>query len=55
MAVSTEQKQVSFQDFQRRWRHQVPLKQSGLLTARINDLTPHFKANTEDHLQPSVC
>jgi len=26
-----------------------PEVQVALLTARINDLTPHFKANTKDH------
>lgn len=50
MAVSTEQKAGIVQDFQRAAGDTgSPEVQVALLTARINDLTPHFKANTKDH------
>ena len=50
MAVSTEQKAGVVKDFQRAAGDTgSPEVQVALLTARINDLTPHFKANTKDH------
>ncbi len=50
MAVSTTQKADIVKDFQRAEGDTgSPEVQVALLTARINDLTPHFKANTKDH------
>lgn len=50
MAVSTTQKADIVKDFQRvAGDTGSPEVQVALLTARINDLTPHFKANTKDH------
>lgn len=50
MALDTAQKSQIVQDFQ---RSQVdtgsPEVQVALLTARINGLTGHFKANAKDH------
>ena len=50
MAVSTEQKAGIVQDFQRAAGDTgSPEVQVALLTARINELTPHFKQHTKDH------
>ncbi|CUA82243.1 MULTISPECIES: 30S ribosomal protein S15 [Gulbenkiania] len=50
MAVTTAQKADIVKDFQRKEGDTgSPEVQVALLTARINDLTPHFKANTKDH------
>lgn len=50
MAVSTAQKAQIVQDFQRLTRDTgSPEVQVALLTARINDLTEHFKVNMKDH------
>ena len=50
MAISTELKAEIVKDYQRaEGETGSPEVQVALLTARINDLTPHFKANTKDH------
>jgi small subunit ribosomal protein S15 len=50
MAVLTEKKAEIVKDYQRAEGDTgSPEVQIALLTARINDLTPHFKANTKDH------
>jgi small subunit ribosomal protein S15 len=50
MAVSTAQKAQIVHDFQRAERDTgSPEVQVALLTARINDLTEHFKVNMKDH------
>jgi small subunit ribosomal protein S15 len=50
MAVSTAQKAQVLQDFQRmKGDTGSPEVQVALLTARITDLTEHFKAHTKDH------
>jgi len=50
MAVNTAQKAQVVQDYQRAAADTgSPEVQVALLTARINDLTGHFKANMKDH------
>lgn len=50
MAVTTAQKAQVLQDFQRASGDTgSPEVQVALLTARITDLTEHFKAHTKDH------
>lgn len=50
MAVSTAQKAQVLQDFQRmKGDTGSPEVQVALLTARITDLTEHFKAHIKDH------
>ena len=50
MAVSTEQKATIVGDFQRAAGDTGSSEvQIALLTARINDLTGHFKINAKDH------
>ncbi|SFN09913.1 small subunit ribosomal protein S15 [Formivibrio citricus] len=50
MAVTVTQKADIVKQFQRAEGDTgSPEVQVALLTARINDLTPHFKANTKDH------
>ncbi len=50
MAVNTAQKAQIVQDYQRAAADTgSPEVQVALLTARINDLTGHFKANMKDH------
>ena len=50
MAISTEQKAQIVKDFQRKENDTGSSEvQIALLTFRINDLTPHFKANLKDH------
>mgnify|MGYP000113605955 CR=1 FL=1 len=50
MAVTVIQKADIVKQFQRAEGDTgSPEVQVALLTARINDLTPHFKANTKDH------
>lgn len=50
MAVTTAQKAQIVQDYQRAAADTgSPEVQVALLTARINDLTGHFKANMKDH------
>ena len=50
MAISTAQKAQIVKDNQRGAADTgSPEVQIALLTARINDLTGHFKANTKDH------
>ena len=50
MAVTTAQKAQIVQDFQRAAADTgSPEVQVALLTARINDLTGHFKAHMKDH------
>ncbi|WP_148715363.1 30S ribosomal protein S15 [Chitinolyticbacter meiyuanensis] len=50
MAVTVEQKADIVKSFQRvQGDTGSPEVQVALLTARINDLTPHFKANAKDH------
>lgn len=50
MAISTEQKAQIVGDYQRaKGDTGSPEVQVALLTARINDLTGHFKANVKDH------
>jgi small subunit ribosomal protein S15 len=50
MAVSSAQKAQVVRDYQRAQGDTgSPEVQVALLTARINDLTEHFKANTKDH------
>lgn len=50
MAISTAQKAQIVKDNQRSAADTgSPEVQIALLTARINDLTGHFKANTKDH------
>ncbi|MDA8128062.1 MAG: 30S ribosomal protein S15 [Betaproteobacteria bacterium] len=50
MAVTTSQKAEIVQNYQRAAADTgSPEVQVALLTARINDLTGHFKANTKDH------
>ena len=50
MAVNTAQKAQIVQNYQRAAADTgSPEVQVALLTARINDLTGHFKANIKDH------
>lgn len=50
VAILTEKKSEIIKDYQRvEGDTGSPEVQIALLTARINDLTPHFKANTKDH------
>ncbi len=50
MAVTTAQKAQIVQDYQRVAADTgSPEVQVALLTARINDLTEHFKVNMKDH------
>ena len=50
MAISTEQKAQIVGDYQRAKGDTGSSEvQVALLTARINDLTGHFKANVKDH------
>lgn len=50
MAISTSDKARIVSDYQRaRGDTGSPEVQVALLTARINDLTGHFKAHTKDH------
>ncbi len=50
MALDTAQKAQIVQDYQRKQSDTgSPEVQVALLTARINDLTGHFKANAKDH------
>jgi small subunit ribosomal protein S15 len=50
MAVTTTQKAQIVQDYQRAAADTgSPEVQVALLTARINDLTNHFKTNMKDH------
>jgi small subunit ribosomal protein S15 len=50
MAVTTTQKAQIVQDYQRAAADTgSPEVQIALLTARINDLTGHFKAHAKDH------
>lgn len=50
MAITTAQKAQIVQDFQRAPADTgSPEVQVALLTARINDLTGHFKTNAKDH------
>jgi small subunit ribosomal protein S15 len=50
MAVTTEQKAGIVGDYQRaKGDTGSPEVQIALLTARINDLTGHFKEHTKDH------
>ena len=50
MAVTTAQKAQIVTDYQRAAADTgSPEVQVALLTARINDLTEHFKANMKDH------
>ncbi len=50
MAVTTAQKAKVLQDFQRAKSDTgSPEVQVALLTARITDLTEHFKAHVKDH------
>ncbi len=50
MAIATEQKAQIVADFQRAQGDTgSPEVQIALLTARINDLTGHFKSHTKDH------
>lgn len=50
MAIETAQKAQIVKDFQRATGDTgSPEVQIALLTARINDLTGHFKAHTKDH------
>ncbi|GAA5785591.1 30S ribosomal protein S15 [Chitiniphilus shinanonensis] len=50
MAVTVDQKADIVKTYQRAQGDTgSPEVQVALLTARINDLTPHFKANAKDH------
>ena len=50
MAITTTQKAQILTDYQRaKGDTGSPEVQVALLTARINDLTGHFKANMKDH------
>ncbi|MBZ0105067.1 MAG: 30S ribosomal protein S15 [Sulfuricella denitrificans] len=50
MSVTTEQKAQIVQDYQTAAADTgSPEVQVALMTARINDLTGHFKVNTKDH------
>ena len=50
MSISVDQKAVIVKDFQRAEGDTgSPEVQVALLTARINDLTPHFKEHKKDH------
>ena len=50
MAVTVDQKADIVKSYQRAEGDTgSPEVQVALLTARINDLTPHFKANAKDH------
>lgn len=50
MAIDVSKRAEIVKDFQRKENDTgSPEVQVALLTARINDLTPHFKANTKDH------
>lgn len=50
MAIETAQKAQIVQDYQRATGDTgSPEVQVALLTARINDLTGHFKAHSKDH------
>ena len=56
MAMNAEKKAVIVKDFQRKENDTGSTEvQVALLTARINDLTPHFKANTKDHHSRRGC
>ena len=53
MAIATEQKAQIVADFQRaKGDTGSPEVQIALLTARINDLTGHFKSHVKDHHSP---
>ena len=50
MTIMTSKKAEIVKDYQRAEGDTgSPEVQIALLTARINDLTPHFKANAKDH------
>jgi small subunit ribosomal protein S15 len=50
MSINTAQKAQILKDYQRSARDTgSPEVQVALLTARINDLTEHFKAHAKDH------
>jgi small subunit ribosomal protein S15 len=50
MAMNAEKKLEILKQFQRNEKDTgSPEAQIALLTARINDLTPHFKTNAKDH------
>jgi small subunit ribosomal protein S15 len=50
MAITTDQKAQIVKEYQRAAADTgSPEVQVALLTARINDLTGHFKANAKDH------
>jgi small subunit ribosomal protein S15 len=50
MSVTTEQKAQILKDYQRATADTgSPEVQVALLTARINDLTSHFKSHAKDH------
>jgi small subunit ribosomal protein S15 len=50
MSIDTAQKAQILKDYQRSARDTgSPEVQVALLTARINDLTEHFKAHAKDH------
>jgi len=50
MAMTAEQKAEIVKQYQHKDGDTGSTEvQVALLTARINDLTPHFKANTKDH------
>lgn len=50
MAMTAEQKATIVKEFQQKAGDTGSSEvQVALLTARINDLTPHFKTNTKDH------
>ena len=50
MAITTAQKAQILKDYQRAAADTgSPEVQVALLTARINDLTPHFKEHKKDH------
>ena len=50
MAMNAEKKREVLKQFQRDEKDTgSPEVQIALLTARINDLTPHFKTNAKDH------
>jgi small subunit ribosomal protein S15 len=56
MAFTTEIKAGVVADFQRaKGDTGSPEVQVALLTARINDLTPHFKEHKKDHHSVVVC
>ena len=50
MAINVEQKAQIISDYQRKAGDSGSSEvQIALLTARINDLTPHFKEHSKDH------